>query len=94
LKNHQPHPYPGRGLSWREWKKTLQALPQYLTESEAGIDGEDTWVDKIDRSFINRDTRAMGEDQNCRYLANERQKDVLREFIRAAQKIYVDKWQA
>lgn len=90
----QRTPYPGRGLSWREWKKTLQALTQYLDESEAHDNDAGSWVDQVDSSFIDRGTRPWGSGQICRYLATDRQKDVLREFIAAAQKMYVDKGQA
>jgi hypothetical protein len=86
--------YPGRGLSWREWKKTLQALTQYLDESGMGLVGGGTWVDKVDSSFPDKDSRDWLPERNCRFLANERQKEVLREFIAAAQKLYVDKGQA
>jgi hypothetical protein len=91
--NGQRTPYPGRGLSWREWKKTLQALTQYQNDSEAGINSAGSWVDQVDGSFPDRDTRMWSLGQRCRFLANERQKSVLREFIAAAQTVYVDKGQ-
>lgn len=90
----QRTPYPGRGLNWREWKETLGALTQYLDESEEGDNGAGSWVDQVDGSFIDRDRRKWQAGQRCRYLANERQKDVLREFIKAAQEMYVVKGQA
>ncbi|ERF70710.1 hypothetical protein EPUS_09460 [Endocarpon pusillum Z07020] len=92
--NQQPRPHEGKGLSWREWKRTLQALTQYLTESEAGIHGRDSWVDQVDGSLIDRSREPFGKDQKCRFLTNKRQKEVLHEFVRAAKELYVDKGQA
>ncbi len=86
--------YPGRGLNWREWKATLHALAQYLEESENGQNAAGGWVDRVDGSFIDRSREPWQRGQNCRYLANSRQKEVLREFIAAAQKMYVEKGQA
>jgi hypothetical protein len=91
--NEQRTPYPGRGLSWREWKATLEALTQYLDESEAGLNDAGSWVDQVDGSFRDKDTRKYRKNQKCRYLCDERQKDVLREFIDAAQRTYVNKGQ-
>jgi hypothetical protein len=51
----KPQTYPGRGLTWHEWKETIQGLREYEAEHEE-VPTTD-WVKQVDASFAHRGSK-------------------------------------